>query len=403
MTSKPYPCIPVKQPIGLFYVTSITADELVDRLRISARKDEPDDNGQPNADVQRESSSKRIGEIATYVKDPDATFPTAIIISADSRYATVEGNVITFSAPKPQDEDVPAYAKEGIGDHFLYGELLDGQHRIKGLKQAKLNGIDISEFGLPVVVMLDLLPAEKAYVFSIINSKQTPVPKSLIYDLFGLSTERSPYLTCHEIARAMNAQEGGPFYRGIKMLGKRRNATEMLTQGSFVKYLLDMITNTPDEDSIALKYGEVPKDNNRPFNAFFRNGRDELILKTMQLYFGAIAKTFPEQWDITQYVTDEDSAKRPTPVFRRTVGYEALMRVLRTIWPKVKHDNPKLEEAFFLDVAANLKRNTTGYAMTTQEFGSSSADAGKLAKLLLGEAVAPSPSSGQQAGLDSMT
>lgn len=384
MTHKTYPCIPVKQPIGLFYVTSIGAGELVDRLRISARKDVPDGDDLINTDVQRESSKKRIGEIATYVTDPDATFPTAIIISADSRYAHVEDGTINFTEPDPEAKDAPAYANREAAPDFLFGELLDGQHRIKGLKHAKSNGTDISEFGLPVVVMLDLLPAEKAYVFSIINSKQTPVPKSLIYDLFGLSTERSPYLTCHEIARAMNAQEGGPFYRGIKMLGKRREISEMLTQGSFVKNLLDMITKTPDEDAIALKYGNIPKDNNRPFNAFFRNDRDELILKTMQLYFGAIAKTFPEQWDISRYVNEEGGAKRPTPVFRRTVGYEALMRVLRAIWPNVKERNPGLEEAFFLDLARQLKGNAGKNAMTTQEFGSSSADAGKLAKLMLG-------------------
>lgn len=385
MTRRTYPCIPVQQPIGQFYVTSITADELVDRLRISARKDVPDGDSGVNADVQRESSKKRIGEIATYVTDPDATFPTAIIISADSRYAQVEQGTITFTEPNAKDEDAPAYANREEAKDFLFGELLDGQHRIKGLKQAKLNGIDITEFGLPVVVMLDLLPAEKAYVFSIINSKQTPVPKSLIYDLFGLSTERSPYLTCHEVARAMNTQEGGPFYRGIKMLGKRREVTEMLTQGSFVKYLLNMITKTPDEDAIALKYGEIPKDNDRPFNAFFRNGRDELILKTMQLYFGAIAEVFPEQWDIARYVDDEGGARRPAPVFRRTVGYEALMRVLRAVWPEVKEHNPGLEAAYFTSLARRLKQNAGVVPMTTQEFGSSSADAGKLAKLLLGQ------------------
>jgi DGQHR domain-containing protein len=386
MMSNTYPCISVVQPIGEFYVTSIRAQELVSRLRISARKDVPDIDGSTNTDVQRESSKKRIAEISTYVTDPDATFPTAIIISADSRYAHVSEGKIAFSAPKSTDVNAPAYANRGDASEFLFGELLDGQHRIKGLKLAMARGIDISNFGLPVVVMLDLLPAEKAYVFSIINSKQTPVPKSLIYDLFGLSTQRSPYLTCHEIARAMNTNEGGPFYRGIKMLGKRREITEMLTQGSFVKYLLDMITSTPDVDAIALKSGDVPKDNSRPFNAFFRNERDELILKTMQLFFSAIAQAFPDQWDISRYVTDEGTSKRPTPVFRRTVGYEALMRVLRAIWPEVKSENPELDERYFVAKAEELRRNVGEGVISTREYGSSSADAGKLYKLLLGQA-----------------
>jgi DGQHR domain-containing protein len=364
-------------------MTSLDASVLVNRVRISARKDEPDIDGSPNKDVQREPSLKRIRDIAGYVKDPDATFPTAIIISADSRYAQVGDNSITFSAPLATGDSPPSYALEASTHGFLIGELLDGQHRIKGLKQAQSLGTDISNFQLPVVVMLDLELAEKAYVFSIINSKQTPVPKSLIYDLFGLSTERTPYLTCHKIARAMNTEKGGPFHNGLKMLGKRRQPSEMLTQGSFVKYLLGLITSTPDADAIALKSNEVLKENSRPFNAFFRNQRDELILKTMQLYFSAIAKAFPGDWATTSYVDEHGSPlKQPTPVLRRTVGYEALMRALVSIWPEVRAKGD-LKEEFFNAKAEQFRRNVGDVSITTQHFGSSSADAGRLATLLV--------------------
>jgi hypothetical protein len=183
----------------------------------------------------------------------------------------------------------------------------------------------------------------------------------------------------------MNTHDGGPFHKGLKMLGKRREATEMLTQGSFVKYLLQMITKTPDADAIALKSNQIIKESDRPFNAFFIKGRDELILKTMQSYFGAIAKVFPEQWEIANYFYDDGKSKKPSPVFRRTVGYEALMRALIAIWPDVKEENTGLEESFFVNKARQFKNNVDGYAMTTNEFGSSSADAGKLAKLLLGK------------------
>ena len=385
MSDLAFSCITVRQPIGVFYVTSIRADELIDRLRISARKDTPDGDGIPNKDVQREASKKRIGEIAAYVRDPDATFPTAIIISADSRFAQISDSQILFVEPDAKVDDAPAYADKGDATNFLVGELLDGQHRIKGLKKAKDDGYDISAFELPVVVMLDLELAEKAYVFSIINSKQTPVPKSLIYDLFGLATDRSPYLTCHQIARAMNTQEGGPFYAGLKMLGKRRSPTEMLTQGSFVKYLLGLITKTPDADAIALKSDQVPKESDRPFNAFFINGRDELILKSMNSYFSAIAKVFPEQWDVSNYIDQGGRSIRPSPVFRRTVGYEALTRVLAEIWSEVRVKNPQLDEAYFFECAQKFKANVGQSPMTTDQFGSSSADAGTLAKLLLGK------------------
>jgi len=383
MAAPTFPCLRIKQPIGDFYLTSISADELIERLRIKARKDTPDGEG-TNKDVQREASKKRIADIATYVTDPDATFPTAIIISADSRYAQVADGQIMFIEPNQDDDEAPAYADKEEATSYLFGELLDGQHRIKGLRLAKTQGIDISGFELPVVVMLDLELAEKAYVFSIINSKQTPVPKSLIYDLFGLASDRSPYLTCHQIARAMNTDSQGPFFNGLKMLGKRRLPSEMLTQGSFVKYLLRMITKTPDADAIALKSNQVVKESDCPFNAFFVNGRDELILKAMSSYFSAIAATFPEQWNIENYFGEAGETKKPAPVFRRTVGYEALMRVLTAIWSDVKDSNTGLSESYFLERAEEFRGNVGENPMTTEEFGSSSADAGRLAKLLLG-------------------
>lgn len=70
--------------------------------------------------------------------------------------------------------------------------------------------------------MFDLTDEEKAYVFSIINSKQTRVNPSIVYDLFSLAERRSPQKTCHEIARGINSNPDSPFYKKLKMLGKRK-------------------------------------------------------------------------------------------------------------------------------------------------------------------------------------
>ena len=360
------PCIAVSQPIGTFYLMSLGADELVKRVRIEPRTI----SSSESHNVQRAENPSRVKEIAQYVRDPDATFPTAVIISADSAYAVVEGQSITFS---------PAPGQAEVG--FDIGELLDGQHRIRGLSAAKQQGFDISHFEIPVVVMLDLDVAEKAYVFSIINSKQTPVSKSLIYDLFGLAKDRSPYSVSHEIARAMNTDPNGPFYRGIKMLGKKQHPHEILTQGSFVKYLLQLITSKPDRDAIALKSNEVLVEQDRPFNAFFRNKKDELILLAMTNYFGAVAQLFPEDWSITSYVDNNGNpVKGKTPVLRRTVGYEALMKALTMIWPTVQA-KASLDKDLFVSLVEKFKTNVAGQDLSTESFGSSSADAGKLAAL----------------------
>lgn len=77
------------------------------------------------------------------------------------------------------------------------------------------------DFNLPVVLMFNLTMEEKAYVFSIINSTQTKVSMSLIYDLFDLSKTRSFQKTAHEIARSLNKMNNSPFFNRLKMLGKK--------------------------------------------------------------------------------------------------------------------------------------------------------------------------------------
>lgn len=364
-------CILVSQPIGEFYLTSLAASTLLRRVRINPRRE----SSPENENVQRALSGRRVSEIALYARDPDATFPTPIIISVPSTQTKITDSEIEFLPPQGQDS----------GTVFPIGEVLDGQHRIKGLQRAEEEGTDLSRFELPVVVMLDLGAAEKAYVFSIINSKQTPVSKSLIYDLFGLSQTRSPYLTAHEIARAMNLDKDGPFYRGLKMLGKKELPTEMLTQGSFVKYLLMLISKKPDRDLIAIKNKEeVPADDSLPFNAFWRNDRDALILKALTNYFSAVKQVFPEQWDPAAYEPKKDAQgeKLPAPILRRTVGYEGLMRALMEIWPEIRHkEDLSLEK--FLEQVQPFKDRSQGTELTTKVFGSSSRDAGRLAKLFL--------------------
>lgn len=361
-------CIEVTQPIGTFYLTSLAASDLISQVRISPRTTSSDDN----EDVQRSLNLGRVKEIAHYANDPDATFPTPIILSVNSGHVRLDESTIEF------------FPQTDIDGKATIGELLDGQHRVRGLQRAAEEGTDLSSFDLPLVVMLDLDAAEKAYVFSIINSKQTPVSKSLIYDLFGLTQQRSPYRTCHEIARAMNLDEGGPFFRGLKMLGKRESPTEMLTQGSFVKYLLRLISSKPDRDLIALKRGEdVPPDDSLPFNAFWRNGKDEFILLALTNYFGAIKQVFPDEWDPRSYLPQPGvEGGRETPVLRRTVGYEALMRALRAIWPDIRQTRD-LSMAAFLPHAKRFREHSDKVPRTTKNFGSSSKDAGALANLLL--------------------
>ncbi|HTE39822.1 MAG TPA: DGQHR domain-containing protein, partial [Steroidobacteraceae bacterium] len=296
--------------------------------------------------------------------DPDATFPTPIIVACDSSLLTVDGSFVEFSLDQP------------------LGEVIDGQHRIEGLQLAQASAArDITAFNLPVVFMLDLEPYEKAYVFSTINSKQTPVPRSLIYDLFELSETRSPYRTGHEIARTLNASSDSPFFRGLKMLGKRKAPTEYLTQGSFVTHLVKRISRKPQADEIAIKRGEPLSDNAElPFRFYWINNKDEVILKILENYFSSISEVFAEEWS---------PSTADNFILRKTVGFQALMEAFDEIWPESVEQKSASKE-FFLSAARRFRDNLGGRPLTAAQFGSNAAAAGHLRKAFLGQVEAVS-------------
>jgi DGQHR domain-containing protein len=207
----------VTQPIGEFYVTVLPAKKVVGRVRNRPRSSA----GAESEDVQRIFSKKRVNDIAAYTEDADATFPTPIILSVTSER-------IPEVVPQEQLAQAPAPAAPVANTAVIFdipddnnpiGDVLDGQHRVLGLLHSRFK--NEGDFDLVVVLMFDLDPDDKAYVFSIINSKQTPVSSSLIYDLFDLAEHRSPQKTCHFVAQAMNRQPKGPFGQRLKMLGKK--------------------------------------------------------------------------------------------------------------------------------------------------------------------------------------
>ena len=355
----------VRQPLGEFYLTTLPAKFFVDRVRNRPRTS----SSSQSEDIQRIFSKTRVQNIADFTTDPQATFPTPIILGVDSSVIT-EANV---------EVDIDGAASNvillDIPDEGIVGDVLDGQHRVLGLRQSAVR----SEFDLAVVLMFDLSLDDKAFVFSTINSKQTPVSSSLIYDLFGLSTSRSPQKTCNYIAQALNSSEGSPFYRKLKMLGRREDhhgdGKVMLSQGTFAARLEQLISRDSAEDVRILKTGkgsDLPDDKRCPLRKYFKNDDDATILKIVQNFFTAISKQFKAEWE------DENGDY----IIRKSVGYTALIIVLRHVLERgFKAKN--LTEEFFSTEAAAMKTRMQDEPLTSANFPSNGAQAIRLAKCLL--------------------
>ncbi len=337
--------ISVNQPIGTFYLSSINSLDLLKFVKFSRKS--VDRNG-----FQRDVSKSRIKKILDYCDNPDATFPTAIILSVDSRTVNIEGDQMSY-----EEEKISAY-------------VIDGQHRLLGID--KYN--DKHNFDLPVVLMFDLSVEEEAYVFSIINSTQTKVSTSLLYDLFDVYETDSPQKTCHIIARTMNQDPESPFYNKLKMLGSKKGLYETLSQGTFAEHLLPMITKDHANDAkeikknffkkrITLKYYDTI------FRDLFINNSDNTIYKYLFDTFSALEDVFYLEWNSPDYI------------IAKSTGYGAIMRFINLCYKEnesldfLNYDNMKFSFLKFRIYLAIFQRD-----WTSTYFPSNAATQAKLAQ-----------------------
>lgn len=316
------PCIRLIQPIGEFYIASIDSKTLCDITYFDVRrilKGERDIESYLG--IQRPLVEKRVQEISHYVNTIDACFPTAVILAVPGVCANYdeEKNIMTLSN----------YLKPNEGEQVIYykdiAKVLDGQHRIEGLRAYKGKEFDIN---ISIFVEADI--ADQAYLFSTVNLAQTKVNRSLVYDLFELAKSRSPQKTCHNIVVALDRNEKSPFYKRIKRLGAATEGREeeTITQATFVQSLLmyickDQLQQQADRD--LYKRGNVPEKATGGesklliFRNMFIDEKDLQIADVVYNYFDAVKERWPRAWNYTGTGI----------MLNKTNGFRGLMRFLR--------------------------------------------------------------------------
>lgn len=157
--------------------------------------------------VQRLLNRQRISSIKNYVLDNNLF-------------------VNTFVINWTYTERLPIITDETINMPILYGaaQLIDGQHRLEGIKAAIAEKPELADKTIIVSLAINLATKDAAKIFLNINSEQKPVPKSLIYDLYGVTDEDRNYAInrAEDIARILNESTDSPFYNVIKYPGMPR-------------------------------------------------------------------------------------------------------------------------------------------------------------------------------------
>jgi len=329
-----FKCIPAKQPIGTMYIGVIDSDSLVNisfadvrRLRENSDNREVEDY----IGIQRKLNPKRERDIGKYVNLIDATFPNSIILSISSENATYNPKTNEMSILYQQD----------------VAKVLDGQHRIAGLQSFEQSGVN---FECIVTIYIDMEIEDQAIVFATINKEQKGVSGSLVADLFAFAKTRSPQKTAHNIVRALNKKEGGPFYKKIKILGQAVNKDlETITQATFTKNLIKYISQDPQSDrdfykrnidtENKLAYPD-DKDEKRYFlrRIFIDDEKDYKIAQIIYNYFHAVSQKWPSSWNnITA-----------NQILNKSTGFIALMRFFKHTYQSFEKPNTIItKEEFF--------------------------------------------------------
>lgn len=171
----------------------------------------------------------------------------------------------------------------------------------------------------------------QAMIFSTINRTQKRVSQDLVYSLFGLTENDSPYKTALEVCLALNGHPKSPFYNRIKLYGNDYDGTFIppLSQSTMIKRIVSFI-------SVSSKEAENDRFRKRkelkgysgtkklPFREFYATDDDSSISDCLFYYFSSIQHYFPLLWKY-------DTKSKPTNVLQSTVGFEALMKILKDV------------------------------------------------------------------------
>lgn len=252
------PVLQITQLKRKFWVTHISAKVLVDISYVAIRR-KSDEEGA----VQRILNEGRINSIKEFTLKV-GQYPGAIILNWNSSENPIEtqDGMISFM-PMPDS-----------------AQILDGQHRLAGIKSAIKENPEIDTLELLVVIYENLTTQDCADIFLSINTEQKPVPRSLVFDLYGVASEAlidSAILRASDISLYLNEDQNSPYFNCIKLPNApvRKGGIALSTAVTALKPLVE---EQGDFDRVGVDVLELQK-------------------KILLNFFTALKDKYKDEWD----------------------------------------------------------------------------------------------------------
>lgn len=158
-----FPYIEIEQQNHSFLLTAIPVSLLTEIAYASVRRQD-DEAGA----VQRILIGARIAGIRDFALQR-GDFPASIVLNWVGDPLTKQSGKVSI-LPKSRS-----------------AQIIDGQHRVAGLAEAHNEKPEIGDTLIPVAIYSGLNTEQAAQIFLSINTEQRPVPKSLVFDLYGIA------------------------------------------------------------------------------------------------------------------------------------------------------------------------------------------------------------------------
>ena len=277
--------------------------------------------------AQRLLKQARVRNFARDITEADehdeAFLPTSVFLATSGRISFDEATREIYFQTEPHAEVCPF-------------DVVDGQHRIEGLKNAAGDNERLKNFPLAVVIAQDMSDADKKLQFVTVNTKQEAVDRGVAQAIIAqftamLDVEPLPYLPrwlrkdvdrgtdyqALEIAKALNSYPRSPWNSHIQFADQEKGPTHTVTQRTFVVATKRIILN---------KY--------HPFNTLPPDKRIPILIN----YWRAIDRIFLEDTG--------DGSSRLSSIVYKSNGIEFFLSLLHTILSILARQGTYTEDAF---------------------------------------------------------
>lgn len=322
------------------YVFTVPAKDIMSKETIHRRTPQRKDG------YQRGLSDRRLGTgklgVAGYMLNQMGIFPTSVLVNVRKKDV-----ILNF------EERNKLSANIATGDLVVPDDVtwyvLDGQHRLEGLKIAKREKEDLAEY--PVILTMtneDLF--YEMLIFYLVNSRQKAVPTGLVYRILQrmLYDEHAPkwveqtMLTRVDRRKAvgativdyLNMKSESPFQGRIQEIGEPRKPEDVTTDATLTRYVAKILRETVfsemiDEDvaDLLVSYWGVIKE---MYPDCFQNPTRYALLETLGL--STLSKLFPT---IHGYCARDGNVSKEN--MQKYLGY------LRE--ETLEHDDPDFQKA----------------------------------------------------------